>query len=381
MTLVFQRLAGRKIALCLTGSVAAVECVKLARELRRLGADVTGYMSQSATEIIHPNAVEFATGHSPVLRLSGAVEHLHHFDLVIVAPATANTISKMVHGISDSPVTALVLASKSPVMVAPAMHLEMYQNPVFQANLKALKNRFHVVEPLISEGAAKMAPVAEIVDAAVYSLTKKDLKGKSVVITAGPTTEPIDPVRVITNRSSGKMGVALAREAWLRGADVTLIYGPGSAPVPRQVKTINVESAREMAEAVEAESGYDIFIGAAAISDFTATVKSEKIRSRSGGFNLSLTPTPKILSLIESDALKVGFKAEHDATETALIASAESVLNEHSLDLVVANDVSKDIFASSESEAILVEKNSVHRLSRASKAEISKQIFDVLGEL
>jgi len=381
MTAQFQRLAGRKIALCITGSVAAVECVKLTRVLRRLGADVTGYMSQGAQGIIHPNAVEFATEQGVVLSLTGAVEHLRGFDLVIVAPATANTISKIAHGISDSPVTALALASNCQVIIAPAMHLKMYENQIFQSNLEALKTRFYIVEPLVFEGAAKMAPIGEIVDAAVYSLTEKGLKGRSVVVTAGPTAEPIDPVRVITNRSSGRMGVALAREAWLRGADVTLIYGPGCAPAPSQVKTLNVESASEMADAVDTVPDCDVFIGAAAVSDFTTKAADEKIQSRKGGFDLSLTPTPKILANVCVDAVKVGFKAEHGLSESALIQSARRLLVEHNLDLVVANDVSKDIFGSTETEAILVDNSGERVLGRTGKREAAKLIFDRLGEL
>lgn len=381
MSALFQRLVGRKIALCITGSVAAVECVKLARVLRRLGADVTGYMSQGAQDIIHPNAVEFATGQAVVLGLTGRVEHLRGFDLVIVAPATANTVSKIVHGISDSPVTALALASKCPVIIAPAMHLEMYENQIFQANLEALKTRFYIVEPLVSEGAAKMAPVDEIVDAAVYCLTEKDFSGKSVVVTAGPTAEAIDPVRVITNRSSGRMGIALAREAWLRGADVTLVYGPGSVPAPSKLRTIDVESASEMADAVATVSDCDFFIGAAAVSDFTTKAADEKIQSRKGGFDLRLTPTPKILANVCANTVKVGFKAEHGLSEAALIQSARRLLVEHQLDLVVANDVSKDIFGSTETEAILVDGSGEKIIGRIGKDEAAKLIFDRLGEL
>ncbi len=376
-----QRLRDKKIALCVTGSIAAVECVKLARQLGRSGADVTSYMTGSAQGIVHPNAMEFATGKKPLLSLSGAVEHLTPFDLVIVAPATANAIAKIAHGISDSVVTSLVLASKCPVIIAPAMHNEMYSNPFFQKNLGELKKRFIVASPVFEEGAAKMSPVEEILNTAYFALEKKDLAGKKVLITAGPTAEPIDPVRVITNRSSGKMGAALAREAQLRGADVTLIMGPGSEAPPKGVEMIRVETSAQMADAVSAEKEYDFFIGAAAVSDFTVEAEGKKIDSRKGAIDIHLKVAPKILSKIKKDAVKVGFKAEHNVSEEELIASAKSLLDEHSLDLVVANDVSKDIFGSDESEVILVGKQRVTRLERASKTQISKWILDRLGEL
>lgn len=381
MTAKFQRLRAKKIALCITGSIAAVECVKLARELERNGADVTCYMSNAAQSILHPSAMEFATKKKPVLFLSGELEHLTTFDLVIVAPATANTIAKIANGISDSAVTTLVLASKCPVIIATAMHNEMYSNPIFQKNQGVLKKHFIVVSSVFEEGAAKMVSVEEIVDTAYYALEKKDMAGKKVVITAGPTAEPIDPVRVITNRSSGKMGVALAREAHYRGADVTLIMGPGSAVPPKGVETIRVETGSQMADSVSAQKEYDIFIGAAAVSDFTVEAEYEKIDSRNGHFDLPLEVAQKILSKVRKDAVKIGFKAEYNVSEDALIKSAKSLLDEHNLEIVVANDVSKNIFGSEESEVILVEKQRVTRIKRTSKIQISKRIFDRLGEL
>jgi phosphopantothenoylcysteine decarboxylase/phosphopantothenate--cysteine ligase len=377
----FQRIKGKKIALCITGSVAAVECVKLARQLVRRGADVTSYMTGSAQGIMHPNAMEFATKKKPVLFLSGAMEHLTPFDLVIVAPATANTIAKIAHGISDSAVTSLVLASKCPVIIAPAMHNEMYKNPIFQKNLKVLKKRFIIASPVFEEDAAKMVPVEEIVDTAYYAIEKKDLARKKIVVTAGPTAEPIDPVRIITNRSSGKMGAALAREAQFRGADVTLILGPAREPPPKSVKTIRVETASQMADAVSAQKKYDIFIGAAAVSDFTVEAEQEKIDSRCGPIDLHLEIAPKVLSKVRKNAVKVGFKAEHNVSEDALIESAKSLLDEHNFDLVVANDVSKNIFDSDENEVILVSRDTSVKLVRMEKSEIAGRIYDFLGEI
>jgi phosphopantothenoylcysteine decarboxylase/phosphopantothenate--cysteine ligase len=372
------RLHGKAIALCVTGSVAAVESVKIARELRRHGAEVTGYMTRGAQEIIHPNAMEFATGKKPVTRLTGALEHLMGFDLVVVAPATANTLSKIAHGIADNHVTALVISSSCNVILSPAMHSEMYQNPIILKNIETLRKRYIFVEPIVEEGTAKLAAVEDIIDTAIFALINKDLENRKVVVTAGPTIEHIDPVRIITNRSSGKMGIALAKEARYRGADVTLIYGPGTEEIPRHINAIRVETAAEMADAVKAQRGYDIFIGAAAVSDFTTSQKKKKIDSRKGHIQLELEPVPKILSAVKRGALKVAFKAEHSVKEAELIDSARKLMREQDLDHVVANDLSKNILGSDEGEGVLVKKDGVVKLKRMSKSEIARRIFDAL---
>jgi phosphopantothenoylcysteine decarboxylase/phosphopantothenate--cysteine ligase len=375
------KLAKKRIALCLTGSIAAVESVKLTRELRRHGGEVTVYMTRGAQDIIHPNALEFASGKTPITSLSGKLEHLTPFDLVIVAPATANTLSKIYHGIADNAVTSLVLSSSCVVLIAPAMHFEMYQNSVLRKNLEKLKSRYNFADPLIEEGSAKMASVNDIMENVFYALTPKDLEGKQVIVTAGPTAEPIDPVRFISNRSSGKMGIALAKEASKRGADVKLIYGSGSERPPTGIEVVRVRTASEMAKAVSEQKNYDLFISAAAVSDFTTKPKKEKISSRKGPIDLHLYQTPKVLSLIERDAIKVGFKAEHGVTKDELIFKAKDLVKEHDLDLVVANDVSKDVFGSDESEVYLVKKDTVTKLKRMEKTEIARRVLDYLVKI
>ncbi|RMF89516.1 MAG: bifunctional phosphopantothenoylcysteine decarboxylase/phosphopantothenate--cysteine ligase CoaBC [Methanobacteriota archaeon] len=373
-----ERLAGRRIALCVTGSVAAVESVRIARELRRHGAEVIPYMTKGAMGIIHPNALEFAAGRGPVAGLTGAVEHLADHDLILIAPATANTIAKIVHGIADNPVTALAASSGSGLVIAPAMHREMYENPVVAGNMRLLRERSIFVEPLLEEGAAKMAPLEDIVDAVFYALTPKDLKGRRVVVTAGPTMEHIDPVRVITNRSSGKMGVALAREAVFRGADVTLIYGPGTAKPPSRAEVVRVETSDEMLRAVESRRDYDIFIGAAAVADFTVEPRKEKLGSREGGITLELMPTKKTLSVVREGAVRVAFKAGYGLSEKGLIEAASMLMEETGFDLVVANDLSKGVLGSDEAEAVIVKKEGVIRLERMDKQALAKRIFDEL---
>jgi phosphopantothenoylcysteine decarboxylase/phosphopantothenate--cysteine ligase len=212
-----------------------------------------------------------------------------------------------------------------------------------------------------------------------YSLSKKDLIGKKVLVTAGPTSEPIDPVRIFTNRSSGKMGIAVAKEARYRGADITLIYGPGSEKPPDNIRLIHVTSVGEMAKVVR-EQKYDIFIGAAAVSDFTIKPQKEKIKSNKAGLDLHLDSSPKILSLINKNAVKVGFKAEHAVSKDKLIQSAKTLLKDYDLDMVVANDVGKGIFGSDYGEVILVKDDDILELKRMEKSEIAKRIFDSLVE-
>ena len=375
------RLSGKKIAICLSGSVAAIEAIRVARELRRYGADVFGYMTESACSIIHPNAVEFATGNPPVTELTGKLEHLHSFDLILVAPATANTISKISHGIADNPVTTLIISAGCKVVIAPAMHEEMYKNARVLENLEKLGERFVVAGPILEEGSAKMAPLDTIIDMILYALTDKDLEDKKVVVTAGPTAEPVDPVRVLSNRSSGKMGVAIAREGFYRGADVTLIVGPGCERPPATVKTVRVDTATQMAEAVASQKDYDVFIGAAAVSDITLKPSDEKIDSKEGDLILRLTPAKKILSDIRQKALKVGFKAVHMEDEKNLIVSGKKLMAEHSLDMVVANDVSKGIFGSDDAEVLIITRRSVSKIERTTKSDIARKIFDALMSL
>ena len=211
-----KELDGKKVVLCVTGSVASIEVPSLARELMRHGADVNAVMSDSAEKLVRPETLEWATGNSVVRRLTGKTEHVRlagewegRADLVLVAPCTANTISKMALGIDDTPVTTLAsmaLGGGIPLLVAPAAHEPMYRNPAVEANIQRLKDRgVGFVGPKFEEGKAKMATVGEIVDAAIRRLAKKDLEGRKIIITGGPTAEFIDPVRVITNFSSGKM--------------------------------------------------------------------------------------------------------------------------------------------------------------------------------
>lgn len=376
-----EKLRGKRIALCVTGSVAAIQSPRLARELKRHGADVTAYMSRAAQDIIHPNALEFATGNEVVTRLTGGIEHLEKWDLVVVAPATANTIAKMACGMGDTPVTALLLSAKK-VLVAPAMNLEMYENPMVKRNIEELKSLGHsFVPPVIEEGEAKMAPIEEIVDNAISLLHSKEFSGLRFLITAGATQESIDPVRIITNNSSGKMGLSLAREAFFRGADVTLILGRSIVIPPRYLKVVRAETGKAMLDAVVRNiSNADVFISAAAVSDFTVEKSPYKLDSRKD-YNLTLVPAPKVLeSVKDAKCVKVGFKALHGSSERELVSAASQSLRDSNLNLVVANDLSTGVMGSDEAEVFLVGDKKVQKISRRSKLEVAEKILDAVQE-
>jgi phosphopantothenoylcysteine decarboxylase/phosphopantothenate--cysteine ligase len=373
------KLAGRRIALCVTGSAAAIEAPRLARELVRHGAEVTAYMSRAATEIIHPNALEFATGKEVVLKLTGKLEHLGDYDLAIVAPATANTLGKLAHGIADTPVTALLLPAKR-VLIAPAMNQRMYESPVVRANIERLKELGYVfVGPRIAEGKAKIASVEEIAEAAISMLHPKDLAGLRFLITAGATVEYLDPIRIITNKSSGKMGLALAREAYYRGAEVTLLLGRSNVAIPGYLRVLRTETLDEMLRAAEKEiPSADVFISAAAVSDFRVKKAPLKLDSRRE-HRVTLSPAPKILErVMKAGCIKVGFKALYNVSAEELIAAASRLMEEHNLDLVVANDVGRGIMGSDEAEVYIVSKAGAEHVPRSSKAEIASRILDAV---
>ena len=389
-----RKLVGKKIVLAVPGSIAAVECVKLARELIRHGAEVHAVMSENATKIIHPYAMEFATGNPVVTEITGFIEHVelageheNKADLVLVCPATANTISKIACGIDDTPVTTVVTTafSHTPIMIAPAMHSTMYDHPIVLENIEKLRKLgVEFIEPRFEEGKAKVASIDEIVYRVIKKLHKKDLKGRRVLVTAGATREYIDPIRYITNSSSGKMGVALAKEAELRGAEVTLIRTKGSVSslVENQIE---VETVEEMLEAIEKElkaEKYDAVVLAAAVSDFRVKEKAS-VKIKSGRpLTLELEPTPKIINLVKElqpDTFLVGFKAETGLGEEELISAARKQIERAGSDLVVANTLKA--FGSDENEVLLVGRDFVKRLPRMDKRELAERLWDEIVKL
>ncbi|WP_209477988.1 bifunctional phosphopantothenoylcysteine decarboxylase/phosphopantothenate--cysteine ligase CoaBC [Thermococcus stetteri] len=384
-----RKLVGKKIVLAIPGSIAAVECVKLARELIRHGAEVHAVMSENAQKIIHPYAMEFATGNPVVTEITGFIEHVelageheNKADLILVCPATANTISKIACGIDDTPVTTVVTTafSHTPIMIAPAMHSTMYDHPIVKENIEKLKKLgVEFIEPRFEEGKAKVASIDEIVYRVIRKLHPKSLKGKRVLVTAGATREYIDPIRYITNASSGKMGVAIAEEAEFRGAEVTLIRTKGSVPsfVENQIE---VETVEEMLEAIEGELGskkYDVVVLAAAVSDFRVKNRAD-VKIKSGQpLVLELEPTPKVIDRVKElqpGVFLVGFKAETGLSEEELITAARKQIERAGSDLVVANTLKA--FGSEENEVILVGRDFTKKLPRMSKRELAERLWN-----
>lgn len=398
-----RELKGRKIVLCVTGSVAAVRSSEIARELMRHGAEVFPVMSQMAQKIVHPYLMEWATGNPVITELTGKIEHValtgeckERADLVLVAPATANTISKIACGIDDTPVTSVVstaFGSETPIIVVPAMHESMYCHPVLIENIRKLESLgVDFIGPRIEEGKAKIAETEEILEAVLRKLeVKKELIGIDVLVTAGPTLEYIDPVRVITNKSSGKMGVAIAEEAFSRGAQVTLIYGPGMAVPPKNAKLISVETTEEMHNAVVSElksKKYDIIIATAAPADWKLeTPFLRKVSTRTmSKLVLELKPTQKIIKMVKKTSPKtflVSFKAEHNLSDKELVEKAYELIKEVGADLVVVNDVGKKGvgFGVDTNEVHIVDRNktAIH-VPLTTKREVAKRLFDVINE-
>jgi len=389
-----RKLAGKKIVLAIPGSIAAVECVKLARELIRHGAEVHTVMSENARKIIHPYAMEFATGNPVVTEITGFIEHVelageheNKADLILVCPATANTIGKIACGVDDTPVTTVVTTAfaHTPIMIAPAMHSTMYNHPIVKENIEKLRKLgVEFIEPRFEEGKAKVASIDEITYRVIRKLYKKDLTGKRVLVTAGATREYIDPIRYITNASSGKMGVSIAEEAELRGAEVTLVRTRGSVPslVENQVE---VETVEEMLGAIETELNtkeYDVIVLAAAVSDFRVKEKTNTKIKSGRPLTLELEPTPKIIDRVKGlqpDVFLVGFKAETELSEEELISAAKGQIGRAGSDLVVANTLGA--FGSDDNEVLLVGRDFVKRLPRMNKRELAERLWDEIVRL
>ena len=355
-------LEGKTVAMGVTGSIAAVECVKIIHELRRRGAEVHVVTTDGARNIVHEWALEFASGNDVVTRITGDVEHVRfcggvesdfeefrsgaEADLFLIAPATANTVGKIASGIDDTPVTTFAttaLGSGVPVALAPAMHEPMYDHPGVVENLNKIEEwGVNIIPPKIEEDKAKLAGKEDIATECARMLSHGPLAGKRVVITSGRTEEAVDPVRVLTTRSSGKTGRAIAKEAYVRGAEVTLVHNYDGEV--RYAEEREIESAGEMIDATleEVRDGCDIFVSAAAISDYTVEAADSKIQSGQD-LVLEMQKVPKLVDKVRDaapDAFIVGFKAETGLDRDALADEARGVMERAGLDLMVANDAS-----------------------------------------
>lgn len=349
----------KHVVMGVTGSIAAYKACDIISALRKSGVDVHVILTHAGAEIITPLTLETISGNRVVKDMFDSDRHfeVEHIslaklaDLFLVAPATANFIGKMASGIADDMLTTTVMATTAPVMIAPAMNTNMYLDAATQANIETLKRRgCEFIAPATGhlacgdEGIGKLAAVEDIVRAVLDKLNvKRDLEGKRVLVTAGPTREAIDPVRYITNRSSGKMGYAIAEAAAERGADVTLISGPVSLRTPSGVKRVDIVSSDELCDSViERFPGCDILVMAAAPADFTpAEFSSEKIKKGGDNLTLNLRATRDILKTIaplKSNQKVVGFAAETHNVENNAIEK----LKRKKLDFIAANDVTAE---------------------------------------
>ncbi len=393
-------LSGKKIVLGVTGSIAAVKTVELARELIRHGADVYGVMSEAATEIIHPYTLHYATGHEVITKLMGNIEHVEFLgmegsaDLFIIAPCTANTINKIASGVSDTTVTAFAttaFGSGIPIIVVPAMHETMYKNPILIANRDKLRKLgVTALEPRFEEGLAKIVTAEDIILAVERVLSQKKLAGMRILVTGGPTIEPIDPIRILTNRSSGRTGMELAKEAYKQGAEVTLVHSKPSLNLDG-IKEVRVETAREMIDACVTElregkdegEEYDVLISAAAISDFTTDSSEVKIPS-GGDFHLHLVPTGKLIDEVKREfpeLVIVGFKAETNVSKEELIRKAREKMEAHNIEMVVANDVGNGGIGTEENEVYVIrEGTSDIKHVKGVKRIIAEEIVEELAK-
>ena len=348
---------GRKIIVGITGGIAAYKTAFLIRDLVSNGAEVKVAVTPSALNFITPLTLSTLSQNDIIVNTfpdsNSSYSNTWHIDvatwadLMIIAPATINTVAKIVNGFADNALTTLVTALRCPLIIAPAADMDMYQNPITQKNIKTLSDLgYFVVEAeegfLASglTGKGRLADLSKILDAAEIVLKgyKKDLTGRKILVTAGPTQEDIDPVRFITNRSSGKMGYQIAKSAFLRGADVTLISGPSSEKIYPEIKKVNVKSADEMYKAVQQElEENEILIMSAAVADYTpAEKKSTKIKKEDNFQNIELTKTVDILSAVNKEnKFIVGFALETDNE----IEHAKKKLTQKGLDMIVLNSL------------------------------------------
>lgn len=347
-------LEGKCVLLGVTGSIAAYKAAALASALVKQKADVHVLMTQNATQFISPVTFETLTSHKVPLdtfdrNFEFHVEHVSlgkKADLVIIAPATANIIAKLAHGIADDMLSTTVLACRCPLLAAPAMNTRMYENPVTQDNLERLKNYgWHVITPAAGRlacgdtGAGKMPEPETLLEEALFWACPKDMSGLRVLVTAGPTQEALDPVRYLTNHSSGKMGYAVARAATRRGAEVTLISGPTALKAPAHVKTLPVTSAEDMFRAVTSQfEGQDIIIKAAAVADYRpAQISGQKIKKKEGDSTLELCRTQDILGWLGGHRKPGQFLCGFSMETENLIENSRTKLERKQVDMIAAN--------------------------------------------
>jgi len=396
-------LKGKNVILGVTGGIAVYKAADLVSRLIKEGASVDVIMTESAQKFVTPLTFQTMAQSKVHTDLFGLldyvdVEHItlaKKADVIVVAPATGNTIAKIANGVADNMLTTVILASTAKIIFAPAMNTNMFLNPITQENIKKLEALGHEFVPpgegrlaCGDIGPGKMAEPADIVEYIRFSLVEKDMTGKKVIVTAGPTIEPLDPVRYITNHSSGKMGYAIAREAASRGAETILISGPTSIPEPKGVKVIKVDTTQNMLDAIgEYFDTCDILIKAAAPSDFkperVSTTKIKKIPGDNSGITVKFDKNPDIAAYYgqkKTNQIIIGFAAETDN----ILEYASRKLKEKNLDFIVANDVTMKGagFKGDTNIATIIENNGQQtQYPLMSKDQLSKEILNKAMEI
>jgi phosphopantothenoylcysteine decarboxylase/phosphopantothenate--cysteine ligase len=387
-------LKGKVVVLGVTGSIAAYKAADLASKLVQAGASVDVVMTPAATEFVAPLTFRSLTPGSVIVDMfEAAIEHVElarRADVVVVAPATATTIARLAHGLADDMVSLTVLATKAPVLVCPAMDSQMFENPATQANLETLRGRgMTIVGPEMGRlasgrmGPGRLPDSETILGAIRYVLGRGgDLAGRKVVVTAGGTREPIDPVRYVSNYSSGKMGYAVAEAARDRGAEVVLVSAPTALPTPYGVRLVPVQQAAEMRDAVVGECrDAQALVMAAAVADYQPSATAEqKVKRHAETLSLELTRTPDILAEAGKGFIRVGFAAESED----LVANARRKLESKGLDLIVANDITgpESAFDADTNRVVILDRTGgEEHLPVMTKYEVAQRILDRVVEL
>lgn len=390
-------LENKKIVIGVTGSIAAYKIAGLCSMLKKKKADVTVIMTQNATNFINPITFETLTGNKCLIdtfdrNFQYDVEHVElakAAEVFLVAPASANVIAKAAHGIADDMLTTTLLAATCPKLFAPAMNTRMYQNPITQDNLQILKKYgMKVITPASGylacgdTGEGKMPEVEELYDNIIDALTPKDLTGYNVLVTAGPTREKIDPVRFISNHSTGKMGYAIAKQAGMRGAKVTLVSGPVALEAPKGVEVVPVVSAKNMADAVwERADKMDMIIKAAAVADYRpVTTYEDKVKKSGDDMNIALERTDDILAYLGKNKKEGQILCGFSMETKDMLENSKVKLKKKNLDVIVANNlkVAGAGFGTDTNIVTLITKDEVKELPILSKEEVADRILSFL---
>ena len=395
-------LTGKTVVLGISGSIAAYKIAYLASALKKLHANVEVIMTENATQFITPVTFESLTGNKCLVdtfdrNFKFSVEHValaKRADIFMLAPATANVIAKVAHGLADDMLTTTFLACKCPKYISPAMNTQMFENPITQDNLKICQSYdMHVIQPACGylacgdTGAGKMPEPEELLDHIIHEIAyPKNLTGKKILVTAGPTREALDPVRFLTNHSTGKMGYAIARVAAARGAEVTLVTGPTEIKKPGFVKVVPIESAREMYEAVTAASEeQDAIIKAAAVADYRpAHVSDEKIKKKDGDeLSIPVERTDDILAYLGSHKKPGQFLCGFSMETEHMLENSRKKLEKKNLDMIVANNlkVAGAGFGTDTNIVTLITKAGERQLEKMSKEQVADKLLDAIFQI